>query len=209
MATRAEPLGPTTSGSRSSQRRGPANRHDERRSLFITSKARGVQHCLDPAVDLVLRGGAVHGSPALSGTVVSRSVSSLGVRDADRADAHGARTARLANAGPWSINSSRSSQADSYSSTSNGRITIPVKQRQGRKISAARCHHVAAEEAGCRQTRPAHPRYARPTRTATESSNCCAPPSPTADSTRSNSTSGWTRRWPPARSTRWPRSPPI
>jgi hypothetical protein len=36
-----------------------------------------------------------------------------------------------------------------------------------------------------------------------------APPSPTAGSTRSSSTSGWTRRWAPAPSTRWPRSPPI
>ena len=44
----------------------------------------------------------------------------------------------------------------------------------------ARRHHVAAEEAGCRQIRPAHPRCARPTGTATGSSNCCAPPSPTA-----------------------------
>jgi hypothetical protein len=34
-------------------------------------------------------------------------------------------------------------------------------------MPVARCHHVAAEEAGCRQIRPALPRCARPTRTAT------------------------------------------
>src|ERR1039458_7457990 len=43
-------------------------------------------------------------------------------------------------------------------------------------MSVARCHHAAAKEAGCRQIRPGHPRCAHPTRTATGSSNCCAPP---------------------------------
>jgi hypothetical protein len=42
-------------------------------------------------------------------------------------------------------------------------------------MSVARCRHVTAEEAGCRQIRPVHPRCAHPTRTATGSSNCCAP----------------------------------
>jgi len=65
-------------------------------------------------------------------------------------------------------------------------------------MSVAWRHHLAAEEARCRQTRLARPRCVRPTRTVTGSSNCCAPPSPTAVWTRLNSMSGWTRRWPAA-----------